>query len=79
MATTMEKPVRVTSGATSIEFTQSTVTGKTVDEIKKMAQDALNVGDGHIVAYADGKEVTPNSVLGQVETLEFVKPVGEKG
>lgn len=44
-----------------------------------MAQDALNVGSDQIIAYADGKEVKPDSVLGQVETLEFIKPVGEKG
>ena len=79
MAATMEKPVKVMSGATSIEFTRSTVTGKTVTEIRQMAQDALNVGDDEMVAYADGKEVQSNFILGQVETLEFVKPVGEKG
>jgi len=79
MPATMEKPVRVTSGATSIEFAQSSVAGKTVDEIKKMAQDALNVGNDQLVAYADGKEVKSSFVLGQVDTLEFVKPVGEKG
>jgi len=79
MAATMEKPVRVTSGATSIEFARSSVAGKTVDDIKKLAQDALNVGSDKLVAYADGKEVKSNFVLEQVDTLEFVKPVGEKG
>jgi len=79
MAATLEKPVKVMSGPNSIEFTQSTVTGKTVEDVKKMAQDALNVGNDQIIAYADGKEVKPNSILGQVKTLEFVKPVGEKG
>ncbi|MFH1890697.1 MAG: hypothetical protein ABIJ91_04690 [Candidatus Kuenenbacteria bacterium] len=59
------------------ELTAS-LAGKSVGEIRGMLSQALNISPDAI-PQVDGDQVGEDFVLGDSDTLEFVKPSGTKG
>ncbi len=68
--------IKVTCGANSEEY--GNIEGKTVGEVRKTLRDILNIPDG-ARALVQGEEVDDSYVLEVGDSLEFVKPAGQKG
>jgi hypothetical protein len=67
---------KIVCGANSQEL--DGVAGKTLGEIKSQLADVLNI-PSPVQAIVGGQNVNDDYVLKEDETVELVKPAGEKG
>lgn len=75
VTTLLDTQVTVISGA----YLQSLpLANQTVGNARHLLQAALNIGP-QAMALVNGRPVTPETVLRQGDTLEFVHQAGEKG
>ncbi|MCX6795218.1 MAG: hypothetical protein NT165_00590 [Candidatus Falkowbacteria bacterium] len=70
----MSKAVKVICGANE----QEGAAGSTVKETRNNFQEVLNIPK-NAEAFVGGKKVKEGHVLAEGDSLEFIKPAGDKG
>ena len=68
--------IKVTCGANTEEY--GNIEGKSVGEVRRTLRDILNIPEG-ARALVNGETVEDNYKLALGDSLEFVKPAGQKG